>query len=305
VTLTEEEREVFQGIRDVLAAGERAYLLDKGGQSIMVGTTELIVRPREFSGYIGSVYQFRGRGASEGDENMGGFKFYGKVLYDDPSLNPPGGDAGMFTRLVHVANGEFSVRHENMYLTGLPDRGAATVLNQHAYQWWKQSPGTRVTLTAAMDGPIVWPRHGFHPKDQGTQRFDFDEQGVDFQRLVDAVSYIIGATSNDQATRKRAYETRGSIPTELIQAVIDKDGNRRRKFSTSNLRDEIMSMTGFGDKPSADISESDRLMRERLGLWLALAIQDRGRGAEERKATLVMLANLLDVDGMEPRQKTA
>jgi len=306
VTLDNEEREVLQSIRDMLAVGERAYLMDKGGQSISTGSTELIVRPRKTDEWEGSIFTFRGTNTGPGDEDSPAFKYYGKVLYDDPSMKPPSGDAGTFTRLVYVSNGELVVRHENMYMTGIPDRGAATILNQHAFQWWKQNPGTRVTLSAAMDGPIVWPRHGFHPKDSGTRRLDFDEQGVDFAKLIRAAEFIVGALSNDRATRKRAHESMGDLDEALIQARLDKNGGRRRKFSSSSLRDNVLGMTGFGDKTDADISESDMRMRERIGLWLALAIQDRNREpGVERKASLTLLANLLDVESMEPSQKNA
>ena len=306
VELSDEEREMLQSIRDMLAVGERAYLIDDNGQSITTGSTELIVRPRYSEGQNGSTYSFRGRSSSPYDAETGVFKFYGKVLYDDVSLKPSGGDAGYFTRSVYVSDGELVIRHDNMYMTGVPDRGAATILNQHAFQWWKQIPGTRVTLMAAMDGPIVWPRHGFHPKDLGVRRFDFDEQGVDFSKLIAVAEYIVGALSNDQDTRKRAYDSLGDIDPALIQARLDRFGARRRRFSSSSLRDNVLSITGFGDKTDADISESDAAMRERIGLWLALAIQDRLREpGVERKATLVLLANLLDTESMEPSQKNA
>lgn len=302
ISITEEEREVFVGIRDMLSSVQRAYLIDNPrGQTIDLRTgTELVVMPETRSFANGASFSFSTRARNDADD-LQMFSVQGVAR----ARNAAGdGDlAGTFTRTVRVRDGKLFVEHNNMNMTGAGG-GAATVINQHSWQWWNQSPGTVVVLSAASDGPIVWPRHGFHPSGG---RNDFGEEyGVNFDTLIDAVSYVIGATSEDPEIRKQARSKRSDMFEDLAQVRVDAEGRRRARRASSRLRDEILGMTGF-DSKEQELSDSDRRMRERLGLWLALAVQDRSRldGKEFRKATIVMLANLLDPSDMDDVQLNA
>lgn len=303
VSLTEEEIEVFRNVRDMLAAGQRAYLIDSPIGQVIQGRsgTELIVSPETRSFKNGAVFQFRALDARDDAYLFQSFTFQGLVRSRDASGD--GDLAGTFTRTVKVRNGKILVEHNNMNMSGAGG-SAATVLNQHSWQWWKQVPETYVVLSAASDGPIVWPRHGFHPS--RSQEEYGDEYGVDFSTLRNAVSYVIGATSSDQEVRRNARRNRDEMFEDLVKVRIDQDGKRRARRASSRLRDEILGMTGF-EGPEEELTESDRKLRERLGLWLALAIQDRARisGTDFRKAGMVLLANLLDASDMDDRQLNA
>lgn len=316
ISLTDEEREVFQNIRDMLAVGIRAYLLeDKSGTVIKRRSGgDLIVAPQGPFANSGAAFVFRGepprrRGdrptlnTYDGEYSAGGgqaFQFDGHVRRIDEA--GVGRMAGSYHRTVSVRDGKIVIEHGNMNMEGAGG-GAATFFNQHAWQWWKQIPGTTAVLTAATDGPIVWPRHGFHPT--LAHKHYNEENGVDFGILINAISYVIAATSNDQATRKKARDMRDATTfgENLVQVRLDKDGKRliARNIGQSiinKLRGEKQE-----DMPEAELSPSDKRLRERLGLWLALAIEDKQRGrGEPRRATVVMLANLLDASDMTDSQ---
>lgn len=288
LVLTDEEKETLKSIRDVLAVGSRAYLLDnESGQTINLikdgdnvdDVTELTIT-KSLTSRHAADYVLNGPKNKERGRQSEVFSFGGDVYTDlaDPERE------GRFSRKVRFENGEIMVSHDSMNMDR-SIKGTATLLNQHAWQWWQQMPNTRVSLSAADDGPLVWSRHGFS---------QVNDDKVDYARLIKVVSYIIGATSSNQSTRKRAAESDrdlgfGFNRDTLLQTSVSKDGS---------LDENLI---------SGQIAESDTRLRERLAVWLALAIQDREStdttDRTKRQGSLVLLANLLDARDMSITQR--
>ena len=298
ILLNPDERNMLTSIVGMMDVADRAYLMDNGEQTIDIARGELLVRQDEVGGEPHTTLSFQTIGRM-GDDSRFSIEIGGKVFHRDGGRDSVG---GFFRRSLHVTDGQLVVNHSNMNLSQMENNlGAATVINQHSWQWWRQVPGTRVVLTAAMDGPIVWPRHGFHPKDGGSRRMDFDENGVDFGKLIEAVTQVLLRTSNDKDVRAKS-KPKDPLHDGLIQARIDKEGNIRRSPSE---RVVALVLGRQQDDEILELSESDKRLRERLALWLSLAVEDRFRTTEDRRATLVLLANLLDTKNMTATQRGA
>ncbi len=277
VSLTDEEREVLVGIRDFLRVGSRAYMITddnsrtftSGGKPLTVFPEQSVGKPKfYFSLSDPDDYAITG---FDFDARKQTFRFSGEVRND--------GTLGNFHRIVSVDNGVITVSHASMNMENAGG-GAATIINQHSWQWWKQIPKTQVLLTSANDGYIVWPRHGFSAaRDKNSEdNFSYAKE----TRLRKAVEFIIAATSPNQKTRESTYPPPSGLE-KLIVARIDREGNARYR--------------------NPDLKDSDKRLRERLALWLALAIQDEQRDPElPRRASMVMLANLLDTSEMTDEQ---
>lgn len=290
LVLTDEEKEHLRSIRDVLEVGSRAYLIDNDeGQKINLikdsenvdDVIELSIK-KSLARSHGAQYNMnRGSllmtsGSPYTDES---FAFRGDVHTDSDLRNRRQAVSerwGRFQRDIRFKDGEIMVTHGSMDIDK-SIKGTATLLNQHSWLWWQQIPGTRVSLTAADDGPLVWSRHGFS---------QVNDDKVDYARLINVVSYIIGATSSNQSTRKRAAKSNRDLGFG-----VNHDG----LFQTPILNDD------------GQIAESDTRLRERLAVWLALAIQDREStditDRPKRQGSMVLLANLLDASDMSPAQK--
>jgi len=283
VSLTNEEREVLAGIRDFMRVGSRAYMIDTNNpQTFTSSDTPLTVFSDPYRGEpkfffrLSSPEFYADRGFAP-DLKYQQFGFAGEVRRGDVFV-------GNFNRFVSVNNGVITVEHSNINMEGAGG-GAATIINQHSWQWWKQVPETQVLLSAANDGPIVWPRHGFHTARDKNGRDP--GSAVNYTQLRKAVEFIIAATSPNQKTRESTYPPPLGFE-KLIAGRIDREGNIR--------------YTNLGGS-SLNLADSDKRLRERLALWLALAIQDEQRDPEKpRRANMVMLANLLDTSEMSNAQ---
>ena len=277
IALTDEERDVLKTIRDVIAVGERAYMLDsKDGQTFTSNGTEFTVSDTltlDDSVFGDAIYMFKPSfGPTEFAEK---FFFNGIVRRGDIYV-------GNFRRTVTpTRDGRFSIYHSNMDMSGAGG-GVATILNQHAWQWWKQIPKTEVRLTAVDDGRFVWARHGFNAEPADPEILNTSD--VAYGQLIKAVQFIIAATSPDRKTRESTYPPKKEFE-KLIAARIDRSGNTL--------------YTQLGQE------DGDRQMRERLALWLALSVEDEQRPDQPRRANLVLLANLLDSSAMSKPQREA
>jgi hypothetical protein len=306
ILLSNDEREILKSIVNMSDVIERAYLTSaETGREIDIESGTLRTIPHtdrgQSSGGVRIEFLLK---TSSTDRNRLAFNVNSRVVHSQE--NGKDIDAGFFERKVSMENGQLVIEHKNMNLNGMQQNlGAATVLNQHSFQWWRQIPSTNVILFAAMDGPIVWPRHGFHPKEGRARRFDFDEVGVNFETLINAISHVLMRTSKDKNTRKRTVDSGADMMwNALIDVRVDSEGRLVNAQSAAQIAERILGRNTKKPK-EVELDDATKAFRERLGFWLALAIQDRYRTTESRKGTLVLLANLLDTSTMSEKQKSA
>lgn len=107
----------------------------------------------------------------------------GNALIKDPQQSWGSADSvAAFKRVIKFkGNGRAYVHHSYFESYGEKDRanvdGIATLLNQHAFLWYRQI-GASIDLEAATDGPIVWPRLGFSLDNKdldALERFTFEQ----------------------------------------------------------------------------------------------------------------------------------
>jgi hypothetical protein len=93
------------------------------------------------------------------------------------AFNPASGaweDIGVFSRSIEPGRGQIynsqlmlgrEGGYNNAFANEAKNGGFQTVFNQHAWMWAKSSGFKKVGVSSAADGPYVWGRMGFRPRD--------------------------------------------------------------------------------------------------------------------------------------------
>ena len=174
---------------------------------------------------------------------------------------------GKFARRLIISPDETELHNNTMGVNKDAPAGIATLINQHAFLWMR-NVNAQLRLTVAMDGPLVWARHGFGPSTL--------EKTV-LIRTADAIERALDGLLT------------GIEPLEIDYSDEDSD------FAPF----DPMDLLGFGGKTLQELNEEELDFAIRLAGWAALVRSGKviGENGMVRPAgaltSLIVLANLL------------
>jgi DNA-binding CsgD family transcriptional regulator len=276
-----ELRRILETNLKMLEATERAYLMDGSVHNVAPGDKTVFEHPR-LSGKIMSdgvewTIAPKGKGVYTVFR-----KFHGGAIKVDATFgvgrSSDFGSTG-FTREIFVDTaGNINVIHERLWMgSGSKIRkntGVGTLLNQHAFLWWKQHEGTEVSIpNPASDGVLVWPRLGFK---------------------VPEGSDTIG---NQRAIARRAQKNFTAMVREIVlrgMNVPDSDiDSPYHIFSPDEMSTRVRADFGLSRNPE---------MRDRLMAWLALAREAEVNGVIDTDL-ITLLANVIEPRELNSEQR--
>ena len=162
IDLTDAEKEMLQSILETMDVFERIY---GNGASLKGERIFELEDGRQIMPKVNLLRVSFGSATQQPIKSVT-FTVSGNAQIKEPQQSWGSADTvALFKREIKFkGNGSAYVHHSFFESYGDESRakadGIATLLNQHAFLWYKQI-GALVDLEAATDGPIVWPRLGF------------------------------------------------------------------------------------------------------------------------------------------------